>query len=105
VALSELDRLGHSQGEFSVYSRWLQRLWDAEWSLDVVEVIEDSEQVESCILNDVWAILHGVSLPKRSQRQQEALLAFNRPESPSRETDKTEIKEEEVEEREYEDIL
>jgi len=102
VALSELDRLGHSQGEFSVYHRWLQRLWDAEWSLDVVEVIEDSEQVESCILNDVWAILHGVSLPKRSQRQQEALLAFNRPEPLPRETDKTEIKEEEVKEREYE---
>lgn len=78
VALSELDRFGHSQGEFSVYHRWLQRLWDADWCLDGREVFEDREQVESCILNDVWAILHGVSLPKRTLRQQEAILEFNR---------------------------
>lgn len=105
VALSELDRLGHSSGEFSVYLRWLQRLWDAEWCLDDREVIKDLPQVESCILNDVWAILHGVALPKRSLRQQAALLAFNRPQPQSRETDKTETKEEKVSEWEYEDIL
>lgn len=78
VTLSELDRLGHSSGEFSVYRRWLQLLWEDDWSLDVREEIKDRELVESCILNDVWAILHGVSLPKRPLRQQEALLEFNR---------------------------
>lgn len=78
VALSELDRFGHSSGEFSVFHRWLQLLQDADWSLDVREEIKDREQVESCILSDVWAILHGVTLPKRSLRQQEALLEFNR---------------------------
>lgn len=107
VALSELARFGHSQGAFSVYLRWLQRLWDAEWCLDGGEVIQDRANVESCILNDVWAILHGVSLPERSLRQQEALLAFNRPQPPSRKTDKTVVKEERVIEweDEYEDIL
>jgi uncharacterized Zn ribbon protein len=105
VALSELDRFGHSQGEFSVYHRWLQRLWDADWCLYGGEVFEDREQLESCILNDVWAILHGVSLPTRSLRQQAALLAFNSPQPQSRETDKTETKEEKVREWEYEDIL
>jgi uncharacterized Zn ribbon protein len=78
VALSELDRFDHSSGEFSVFYRWLQLLQDADWSLDVREEIKDREQVESCILSDVWAILHGVSLPKRSLRQQQALLGFNR---------------------------
>jgi hypothetical protein len=78
VALSELDRFGHSSGEFSVFHRWLQLLQDADWSLDVREEIKDREQVESCIMNDVWAILHGMTLPKRSMRQQEALLGFNR---------------------------
>jgi hypothetical protein len=78
VALSELDRFGHSSGEFSVFHRWLQLLQDADWSLDVREEIKDREQVESCIMNDIWAILHGVTLPKRSMRQQEALLGFNR---------------------------
>lgn len=78
VALSELERFGHSSGEFSVFRRWLQLLQDADWSLDVKDEIKDREQVESCIMNDVWAILHGVTLPKRSIRQQEALLGFNR---------------------------
>lgn len=78
VALSELDRFGHAQGEFSVFYRWLKLLQDADWSLDVREEIKDREQVESCIMNDVWAILHGVTLPKRSLRQQESLLGFNR---------------------------
>lgn len=105
VALAELDRLGHSSGEFSAYLRWLQRLWDADWMFDGVEVFEDRPQLESCILNDVWAILHGVSLPKRSLRQQAALLAFNSPQPQSRETEKTETKEEKVREWEYEDIL
>lgn len=78
VALSELDRFGHASGEFSIFFRWLQHLQDADWSLDVREEIKDRAEVESCILNDVWAILHGVSLPQRSHRQQEALLGFNR---------------------------
>lgn len=105
VALSELDRFGHSSGEFAVYLRWLRRIWDAEWSLDDREEIKDREQVESCILNDVWAILHGVSLPKRSLRQQAALRAFNLPTLQSRETDKTETRKGKAREKGYEDIL
>lgn len=76
VALSQLDRFGYASGEFSVYHRWLQRLWDSDWCLDGGEEIQHRDKVEFCILNEVWAILHGINLPERTQQEQEVLTMF-----------------------------
>lgn len=76
VALSQLDRFGYASGEFSVYHRWLQRLWDSDWCLDGGEEIQYRDKVEFCILNEVWAILHGINLPERTQQEQEVLTMF-----------------------------
>ncbi len=75
VALSELSRFGHNVGEFSIYHRWLALLWEADMSLDCV-YFPNREQVEACVLNETWAVLHGVSLPKRTKQEQAAMVLF-----------------------------
>lgn len=70
VALSELTRFGHNTGEFCIYHGWVERL------LDICEVIQDRELVASCVLNEIWAFLHGVDMPKQTKAEQAALLLF-----------------------------
>lgn len=77
VALSELTRFGHNAGEFSIYHRWIQHLWDILHDWDGKWHLSDDELVvASCLINETWAILHGVDLPKRTKQEQEALLLF-----------------------------
>ena len=100
VALSELVRFGHEVGEFSIYHRWVYDLHFADWSLDCVD-LPDREQVEACLLNETWAILHGVAPPKRSQQEQAAIVLFAVPK-----TSETGQKEQETRPREdLEDIV
>jgi hypothetical protein len=78
VALSELVRFGHDVGEFSIYHRWLALLWEADMSLDCVD-LPNRGLVEVCLLNETWAILHGVAPPKRTQQEQAAMVLFALP--------------------------
>lgn len=86
VALSELSRFGHNSGEFSVYHRWIQRLWDTVWDWNGKGSLSDGElAVASCLLNETWTILHGVNLPERTKHEQEELILFTVPKTNQKE--------------------
>jgi hypothetical protein len=38
--------------------------------------LPNREQVEACLLNETWAVLHGVAPPKRTQQEQAAMVLF-----------------------------
>jgi hypothetical protein len=76
VAKAELERMGHTVGtEYGVYLKWLEALDDTFYGIDGQTTI-DQPLIEQVLVGESFSILHGVTPPARTQRQQAAFLSF-----------------------------
>jgi hypothetical protein len=84
VFAEELQRFGHDQGtEYGIYLSWLE-LYEKEFDFlmggNLGGLAEaEQEELEQLLINEVFAILHGQSIPSRKDKAQELLFLLVAP--------------------------